>query len=494
MATMAKDYHQTFQDLDRRAMAPEYNFNQINQNLDSLPDPLAAVLRVVEARKKREAEEQQRREANRRLQEQLTRKHDELAQKDLEDAAAEEQMQDANMPTVVSEEVKEPEIMEALCLVPPQPLPAVDLSPLGLPQSLSREEALALLQQLMITRQLFVHVGAFDGHSAGPILKVLFDIVAFGENPFSAYQQLMRYYNEANREDIGWVPTLQSFFTALTTLGYQPPKGHGAGAGGSRKRGAGQEDSSTSPRGEAAGGCSGSSSRGGGGAEISPARLFNLQGLLRLLAELTRLHLQSRVDLGFGNQDQATGKGLITALLRILMDARLSALMHADVCVALEGIMQPWDETLWRRIWDETTLTAAELGPSHRAAYRLITAVQGLSDRLRTWQQQAAMQLLKKTLPQGMAGGSGSAGSHRGQVGVDIRQVQTLLGKASPAAVRTLLSGMGRSKADRRSVGSAAAGMDYWRLLTVLQCAHLVVWTTVHVAEGEEEEDMARWI
>ncbi|GLI69201.1 hypothetical protein VaNZ11_013773 [Volvox africanus] len=487
MALMAKDYQHTFQDLDKRAMAPEYNLNQIYQNLDSLPDPLAAVLRVVEARNKREAEEQQRREANRRLQEQLARKHDELAQKDLADAAAEEQMQDANLPAVVPEEVKEPEVMEALCLVPSQPLPVVDLSPLGLPVSISRGEALAMLQQLMITGQLFAYVGAFDGQSAGPVLKVLFHIVAFDENPFSAYQQLMRYYNEADREDMGWVPTLQDFFTSLTTLGYQPPKGHGAAGGGSRKR------SSTSPRGESAGGGSSSSGSGGGG-EISLSRLFNLQGLLRLLADLTRLHLQGRVDLGFGNQDQATGKGLITALLRFLLDPRLSAVMHADVCTALELLMQPWDDTLWRRICDETALTAAEAGPSHRAAYRVVTAVQGLSERLRTWQQHAAMQLLRRTLPQGLAGGSGSAGSHRGQVGVDIRQVQALLGKASPAAVRTLLSGMGRSARDRGTSGAAAAGVDYWRLLTVLQCAHLVVWTAVHITEGEEEEEMVRWI
>ncbi len=84
----------------------------------------------------------------------------------------------------------------------------------------------------------------------------------------------------------------------------------------------------------------------------------------------------------------------------MLLDQQLSALLHADVCAALEGLMQPWDDNVWRRICDDAALTAAELGPSYRAAYRVITAAQGLSERLRTWQQCAAMQLLRKTLPQ----------------------------------------------------------------------------------------------
>lgn len=97
---------------------------------------------------------------------------------------------------------------------------------------------------------------------------------------------------------------------------------------------------------------------------------------------------------------QVAIKGLLTALLRMLLDPGLSAVLHSDVCAVLEGLMQPWDEALWQHICEDAAATASELGPSHRAAYRVISVAHGLSERLKVWQQCAAMQLLRKTLPQ----------------------------------------------------------------------------------------------
>ncbi|EFJ41702.1 hypothetical protein VOLCADRAFT_121614 [Volvox carteri f. nagariensis] len=322
---------------------------------------------------------------------------------------------------------------------------------------------MALMNELIVTRQLFAHAGAFDGASASPILKTLFSIVTYGENPHSASQQLVRYYNAA---DVA---------------------GHG---GGGRKRSAIHEE--PSPQGGSAGG-KGSDGDGRGGWGF--ARLPNLQGLLRLLADLSRLQLGGRVDAGFRSQGEAPCKGLITALLRMLLDMGLSSRLHTDVCAALEGLMQPWDEPRWRRICDDTAVTAADLGPSHRAAYRVISGVHGLSERLRTWQQCAMLQLLRKTLPPEMTCNSGGpAGSHRGQLHVDIRQVQTMLGKDCAKGVKALLNGLRRSLRDRGSAGAAGGGVDYWLLLTVLQCAHMVTWTSVYVEEGEEVDKVIRWI
>ncbi|GLC38026.1 hypothetical protein PLESTF_001435900 [Pleodorina starrii] len=474
MASMAEDYRQTYREVEQRKHAPEYNLNVIHQNLESLGDPLNAVLKIVEARNKRMTVDQQRAEANRRLQEQLAKQHEqEVAQREQEEAE-QEAAQEAQPPPDAPQEPSEPQVMEAMTLTPPQPLPAVDLSPLGLPDSLSHSEAMALLQQLLVTRQLWGYVGVTDGQSASPVLRVLFDVVAYGENPYNSYQQLVRYYGKADPTDLGWVPQLPNFFTALTTLGYQPPRG-------SRKRGGSGEGSSPGD-GEAGG-----SSGGGGGGGGLGARLLNLQALLRLLADLTRLHREGRVDLGFGSQGQAAFKGLLTALLRMLLDPVLAPRLLSDVVAALEGLMRSWDEPAWRRICDDAAAAAAELGPSHRAAYRAITTAQGLSERLRVWQQCAAMQLLRKTLPQSAAGGSGAGGgvSQRGHVGVDITQVQKLLGRASAASVKSLVKSLSRER------GGAP---DYWRLLTVLQCAHLVVWHTASVAEAGETDEVVRWM
>ncbi len=60
---------------------------------------------------------------------------------------------------------------------------------------------------------------------------------------------------------------------------------------------------------------------------------------------------------------------------------------------------------------------------------------------------------------------------------MDVRQVRALLGAANGEAVKTLLNGLKRPR-DRGQV-------DYWRLMTVLQCAHLVVWATAYTTEGD---------
>lgn len=104
----------------------------------------------------------------------------------------------------------------------PQVLPAVDLSPLGLAdltedaatasqsatqqQECMEQEQWLLLQPLLATGQLFSYLGVelgpgpggqAGGEDAGPALRVLFELVAYGDQPLLPYQQAMLYYKQA---------------------------------------------------------------------------------------------------------------------------------------------------------------------------------------------------------------------------------------------------------------------------------------------------------
>ncbi|GFR40796.1 hypothetical protein Agub_g1413, partial [Astrephomene gubernaculifera] len=131
--------------------------------------------------------------------------------------------------------------------------------------------------------------------------------------------------------------------------------------------------------------------------------LPNLQCLLRLLVVLVRQHMGGRLDMGFGSQQLAAGKGLFTALLRTLLDPHLSTALYPDITTALQALTDPWDDTQWRRIAEDAAQYAADAGPSHRAALHLILSVQGCGERLRSWQQTAALLLLRKEVPQSVS-------------------------------------------------------------------------------------------
>lgn len=90
-----------------------------------------------------------------------------------------------------------------------QPLPAVDVSPLQLP--LAGAEGEVLLQQLIGTRQLFDFLGAFTPDTATPVLRVLWQLVCYGEQPYAAYQQAVEYYRSTTRS--GTLCTTDSFTT-----------------------------------------------------------------------------------------------------------------------------------------------------------------------------------------------------------------------------------------------------------------------------------------
>ncbi|KXZ44291.1 hypothetical protein GPECTOR_70g522 [Gonium pectorale] len=441
-------------------------------------DPLALVTRISAGRNQRLAEEAKRREKNRQNRESLAQAA--ALEDDPMEEDAEEEPEDAMAAPQVAEEEPEPAATEALCLAPGQPLSPVDLSPLGL-DAPSGPEQLELLGRLLASGQLLEYLGAFDAESASPVLQVLFQLVVRGDCPHAAYRQAVQHYEGCEPQEMGWVPQLPDFLDGLQTLGYQLPK---AGATGSRKRSSGEN----------AGEGSGAGPSGGGGeAASSAASLANLGCLLRLLADLLHLQQRGRLDLGCGTHNEGTGRQLLTALFRCSLDPHVSSLLQRDIGAAVEGLMGCWDEAHWRRLGHAMAAQVADMGPSHRAAYRLIAGVQGLGERMRGWQAAAAMALLRKEVPQSVRSGNGSGGSRRGSAGDEARSAElfSLLGaKPSVTTAQALLTALKRPR---------DGGVDFWRVFTILQCVHIVTWHALYDRQpGQEAPDtdspLARWL
>ncbi len=103
-----------------------------------------------------------------------------------------------------------------------QVLPPIDLSPLGLAdlaedaasasqsatqqQDSKQQEQWLLLQPLLATGQLFSYLGVelgpgpggqAGGEDAGPALRVLFELVSYGDQPLLPYQQAISHYKQA---------------------------------------------------------------------------------------------------------------------------------------------------------------------------------------------------------------------------------------------------------------------------------------------------------
>ncbi|GFR40797.1 hypothetical protein Agub_g1414, partial [Astrephomene gubernaculifera] len=178
-SNMAEDHRETLRLLE--AKKGEYDLNAIIQSLDTIQEPLDAILRIRDTREKRQREEERRRNQVRALERQLAQRQEAAAQEAAAAAGAEDGADadhEAMIPTVVEEE-EEPSRWEPLpALLPQQPLPPLDLSPLAdllgplLPafssssasQHLSTSpQAWALLQQLLSSQQLFLAAAGGGG-------------------------------------------------------------------------------------------------------------------------------------------------------------------------------------------------------------------------------------------------------------------------------------------------------------------------------------------
>ncbi|KAG2433534.1 hypothetical protein HYH02_012652 [Chlamydomonas schloesseri] len=483
---MAEDYRETFKEIENKKALPEFNLAECMKSLDSLADPVKEIEKIAQARRKRAAEAARQKEANARLQEQFA------ADREKTEAEAAALAQDVDEPMEdvggQRDEEVEPPSLEPLCLTPQQPLPAVDVSPLQLP--LASAEGELLLQQLLATRQLFDFLGAFTPDTATPVLRVLWQLVCYGEQPYAAYQQAVEYYRSTPRSEMGWIPQVLDFHEFFVATGFLPSHGHGhggrgsSGGSGSRKRSAGQVDAGEQG---AAGGGAGPSGSGAVVAGTSAAgRIPNLQCLLRLLVELVGLQIAGRLDMGFDNAAQGAGKSLLQVLLRLLLDPDMCAALYCEARAAVEAAMAPWEERLWRRVGDDAAVQALELGPSPRATWRLLAALPGSSERLRGWRTAVAMNLLRKVVPHNLPWNKGGAAlaSRRGASAAS--ELQALLGpESTPTAARAVVEALKRSK-DRK--------VDYWRLMTILQCVQLVAWDVVYTSDHEESANLYTYI
>lgn len=86
-------------------------------------------------------------------------------------------------------------------------------------------------------------------------------------------------------------------------------------------------------------------------------------------------------------------------LLRLLLDPDMCAVLYLEARAAVEAVMEPWEERLWRRVGEDSAVQALELGPSPRATWRLLASLPGSSERLRGWRQAMAMHLMRKVVP-----------------------------------------------------------------------------------------------
>ncbi|KAG2442305.1 hypothetical protein HXX76_002391 [Chlamydomonas incerta] len=487
-AAMAEDYRETFKEIENKKGLPEFNLAACIQSLESLADPVKEINKIAEARRKRAAAAARRDEANARLQEKSAAEREKAEA----DAAAlvedvDEPMEDAG---AQREEEAEPPSLEPLVLTLQQPVPVVDVGPLQLP--LAGADGEVLLQQLIGTRQLFDFLGAFTPDTATPALRVLWQLVCHGAQPYAAYQQALDYYRSTPRSEMGWVPQVVDFRDFLVTAGFIPAHGHGhggRGSGGGRKRSAGPADAGeqAGAGGEAGPSGSGAGGSGAGGGGASAASIIpNLQCLLRLLVDLVDLHSAGRLDMGFDNAAQGAGKSVLHALLRMLLDLDMCAALYCEVRSAVEAVMAPWEDHLWRRVGDDSAAQALELGSSWRATWRLLASLPGSSERLRGWRQAVAVHLLRKVVPQNLPWSKHGAEGTSRRGSSPASEVQALLGPdSSPKSARTVVEGLRRSK-DKK--------VDYWRLMTLLQCVQLVAWDTLCTSDSEASTNLYNYI
>lgn len=252
----ASDYRAHFRQYDAMLSNPEYSL-AVPVNLNMLDENFKSVTKILEERKKRDAEDarRRRRREERQQQQQLQEPDEDELQ------AAEPQLDEGEAgaaPAAAAHdplEEEEPPAEACLNMAAHQVLPAVDLSPLGLAdltedaatasqsatqqQECMEQEQWLLLQPLLATGQLFSYLGVelgpgpggqAGGEDAGPALRVLFELVAYGDQPLLPYQQAMLYYKQAAALGVspGWVPQLSDFVVALKALGYRA-LAHGAG-------------------------------------------------------------------------------------------------------------------------------------------------------------------------------------------------------------------------------------------------------------------------
>ncbi|KAG2498265.1 hypothetical protein HYH03_004014 [Edaphochlamys debaryana] len=518
MTATMQDAKEHLREMEAKAQSLEYNLQAAIDKLKGLPAP-GEITKLVEVRKKRQEAERRQQERNRNLQRDLERQAAE-AQQDAPAAGAEAAAAAAAAAVAAAAEAEappadeeaEPGVAEVLSWQPRQALVDVDLSPLDLPGPSG--DARAVLEELLASRMLMDYTGAYDSpRAAAAVLRVLFQVVSFDDQPFSALQALLEHYGRASRQDVGWVPQLTDFMASLTALGYQPD-GSGSGASGSgsgsgrgraaagRKRSAaeasGAGDASASGQGAAgaaggSGGAAGGSGGcgGAGGVVVGAGRglVRNLQALLRLAAGVAEAHRQGRLDVGFGSAQQAAGKALLGAIHRLLRDPSLAPPLYPDLLRAHEALLAPWEPAHWPRVRADSAEAAAAAGPSHRAAVRLVAAATGFSPRARAWQQAAMMEVAERVMREAKpsrGSGGGGAGGRSEHPCIDVRRVLGV--EASQGGARRLLEALTK---DRK--------VDHWRLLSLLQAAFLVVFSAAHhgahgPTDGDLAVELASWL
>jgi hypothetical protein len=159
---------------------------------------------------------------------------------------------------------------------------------------------------------------------------------------------------------------------------------------------------------------------GGGGAGALAYRDSNLPLLLRLLATLCRLSVSNagaprsggaRLQLAEGH-----GRQLAAALLHLHADPRARAAALPELHDALDALLEAFGDTEWGRVLpDLAAQLAAPLGPSHRAALRVLCELPtlGAGGRGTALRRAGALQLVLKLVGKEVRTLGGGAGQRR---------------------------------------------------------------------------------
>ncbi len=201
-----------------------------------------------------------------------------------------------------------------------------------------------------------------------------------------------------------WLPGAADFLSALQRLGCSRASTAKATATGGQARG-GAAGASTSRASTPAADADADNA--------APLPATNLQLVLRLLAVL----LQLQGDAGSASTAQRPkvavpeghGRALLLALLHLHMDAAVRAVALPQLQAAIAALVDAFGDTEWSRVAPDVVVRLGEpIGPSHRAAVRLLRELPGRGARVRALRQAAGLALLR-TLVYGKVGGGRSS-------------------------------------------------------------------------------------
>jgi hypothetical protein len=193
---------------------------------------------------------------------------------------------------------------------------------------------------------------------------------------------------------------------ALRAMGCSKPAGGGGGHGHGHGRGS-------------------AAAAAGGSGEAAAQMAYrdaNLHLLLQILGTLCRLSAAGRLLGGCPRLSLPEGHGrqLAAALLHLHTDPRVRAAALPQLQEALAALLEAFGDTEWGRVLpDLASQVAAPLGPSHRAALRVLCELPpaGAGGRGAALRRAGALQLLRKLVGKEVRAVGRAAGRHLPAIG-----------------------------------------------------------------------------